>query len=297
MTQKTRTTTSNTSLPGIFSCFKASLQAHLAFDHTLAAIWSMFLIGYLCIGYFDMTLPLSESLLRHTSSDTYFIHQGFMDKTYYFTSTLFFFFMNLRAFYGPTYVAQNMNDLMWRTLFIGLGVPYLVGLLCVALWFSLPDDIQSTLVTVVSMGNDAHDTFLFAGLFIALMGLCLYTLARFSLLFSVILETGKMDVKRALSLSKGHGGKLVLFLLFFFTLSTLLMFPFGFLGALDATAQINPNYTGPVPDFSLMGTWLWESTLGKVVTFGVSSFAACLIQSMTLVSVTFFYKAITARAS
>ena len=297
MSNATHTEPPSTSLPGIFSCFKASLQTHLTFDHTLIAMWGVFLIGYMCIGYFDLTLPLSENLLRSTSSDTYFIHQGFVDKTYYFTSTLFFFFMNVRAFYGPSYVAPNMNDLMWRTITIGLGVPLFVGLMCAVLWFSLPDEIQSTLASVLSMEASTQDTMIYGGLLVAVIGGGLYTMARFALIFSVILETGKMGIKRALSLSKGHGGKLVLFLLFFFTLSTCVVIPLGFSGALDATAQINPHYTGPVPDFSLMGTWFWDNTIGKVVTFGVSSFAACLIQSATMVSVTFFYKALTARAS
>ena len=277
-----------------FSLMKESVieswRAHLAMDTELLAICAALFIGYFCLGYLDATLPLTDSTLRQAGEDTLFIHQGFTDKAYYVSVLIFCLCMGLRILYGSAQTPGRMQEAAWRTIFVGLGVPFLLGLVLVGTWFALPEDVQQKVLLAFFLEASLQETLVYGGAVLTLLALCAYTLARLSLLLCVIADTGKIGIKRALFLSKGHAGPLLTLFVGGMALGACVAIPLGFLGALDSTAHMNPAYTGPEESFLLMNTWFWDNTFGQALLFATSSFITMLPQSFSFGTFMAYYK-------
>ncbi|MBA4118595.1 MAG: hypothetical protein C0514_06865 [Candidatus Puniceispirillum sp.] len=267
-----------------------SWRAHLTLDTELLAICAAFFVGYFCLGYFDATLPLSESVIRQAGEDTLFIHHPFTDKAYYVGVLIFCLCIGLRMLHGASHIATNMNHLVWRTLFVGLGLPFLLGIVLVGTWSALPEDIQQNVFLVLFLEASLQDTLSYGGAILMLLAFCAYALAQLSFLLCVIADTGKIGVKRALLLSKGHVGPILALVVGGIVLGACVAIPLGFLGALDSTSRINPAYTGPAESFLLMNTWFWDNTFGQALLFATSSFITMLPQSFFFGTLMAYYK-------
>ncbi|MCA0369829.1 MAG: hypothetical protein LCH26_01840 [Proteobacteria bacterium] len=259
-------------------------------DTELLAICAALFIGYFCLGYLDATLPLSESVIRQAGEDTLFIHQGFTDKAYYVGVLIFCLCIGLRMLHGASHTATNMNHLVWRTIFVGLGLPFLLGIVLVGTWSALPEDVQQNVLLVFSLETNLQDTLIYGGAILTLLAFCAYALAQLSLLLCVIADTGKIGIKRAFFLSKGHAGPILALVVGGMALGACVALPLGFLGALDSTAHINPAYTGPAESFLLMNTWFWDNTFGRALVFATSSFITMLPQSFSFGTLMAYYK-------